>query len=175
MVTRRLLSSDAPGFVALRVASLRNEPLAFSSSIVDDHGGSLEVARKALAGAAEEAVYGYFQGAELLGIAGVIRAAKSKHRHKAELWGMYVTPEARGRGAGSALLDAVIAHARDWDGVLQLELGVTSAAAAAQHLFERAGFRVWGREPRALQHDGSFVDEFHMWLELEAPAPSDLS
>ena len=175
MVTRRLLPSDAPAFVALRVASLRNEPLAFSSSIVDDHGGSLEVARKALAGAAEEAVYGYFQGAELLGIAGVIRAAKAKHRHKAELWGFYVTPEARGRGAGRALLDAVIAHARAWDGVLQLELGVTSAAEAAQRMFERAGFRTWGREPRALHNDGLFVDEFHMWLEFEAPLPSDLS
>ena len=58
---------------------------------------------------------------------------------------MYVTPRARSKGAGRALLDAAIQQARN---------------------YERAGFRSWGREPRALHWKGRFVDEDHLVLEL---------
>jgi ribosomal protein S18 acetylase RimI-like enzyme len=166
MNIRRLRPSDGPAFVALRVAALRQEPLAFASSLSDDHAFSLEVVRNALAGADEQAVYGYFDGGELGGIAGVARASKLKHRHKAEVWGMYVPRELRRRGIGRSLLHAIIAHVRGWQGVGQLHVGVTAAATAAQQLFEGEGFRSWGREPRALQNDGTFVDEFHMILDL---------
>lgn len=166
MSIRRLAPSDAPAFVALRVAALRHEPLAFSSSLGDDHGVSLEVVRKALAGAEEDVVLGYFEQGELVGNVGVIRNGKAKRRHKAELWGMYVAAEFRRRGVARALLAAAIEQARAWDGLEQLQLGVTTTAVAASRLFESSGFRAWGLEPRALQSLGVFVDEVHMFLSL---------
>lgn len=169
MSIRRLGPADAPGFVALRVAALRTEPLAFASSLSDDHGVSLEVVRKALAGADEEAVLGYFDGSELIGTVGVIRGSKAKHRHKAELWGLYVTPEHRRRGVARALLETAVEHVRGLAGLEQLQLGVTTAAIAATRLFESAGFRTWGVEPRALKSGGVFVDEVHMFLALGDP------
>jgi hypothetical protein len=168
MNIRRLGPSDAPAFVALRVAGLRHEPLAFASSLGDAHDLSMEIVRKALAGAEEEAVYGAYADGDLVGIVGVIRAVKAKHRHRAELFGLYVSPEARKRGIARALIDAIVEHARGWEGVTQLHLGVTSGALVAFRVFERAGFRTWGRQPRALQIDGVFVDEFHMIFELDA-------
>ena len=101
-----------------------------------------------------------------MGMVGVIRAARVKVRHKASLWGMYVSPRARGQGAGRALLDAAIGQVRAWPGVEQLELGVTDVAVAARTLYEAAGFRIWGREPRALQWEGRFVDELHLVLDV---------
>jgi ribosomal protein S18 acetylase RimI-like enzyme len=168
MNIRRLGPSDAPAFVALRVAALRHEPLAFASSLGDDHDQPMEIVRKALAGGEEQAVYGADEHGELIGIAGVVRAVKAKHRHRAELWGLYVSSEARRRGAGRALVDAIIEHARELVGVKQLHLGVTSGALIALRLFESAGFQTWGRQPRALQIDAVFVDEFHMLLDLDA-------
>lgn len=101
-----------------------------------------------------------------MGMVGVIRASRVKVRHKANLWGMYVSPRAQQQGAGRALLEAAIDQARAWPGVDQLHLGVTDVALAARKLYEAAGFRIWGREPRALQWEGRFVDELHLVLEL---------
>ena len=36
----------------------------------------------------------------------------------------------------------------------------------SRHLYETAGFRVWGTEPRALQSNGRFLTEHHMALAL---------
>jgi RimJ/RimL family protein N-acetyltransferase len=67
------------------------------------------------------------------------------------------------------MLDAAIAHARTWDGVEMVHLSVSERAQPARRLYESAGFREWGREPRAVQWQGEFADEFHMALDLRAP------
>jgi GNAT superfamily N-acetyltransferase len=95
----------------------------------------------------------------------VMRAPKMKQRHAGSIWGMYVTPGARSGGAGGALLNAAIRQAREW-GLVQLQLGVMETALTAKRLYEAAGFRSWGREPRALHWKGRFVDEYHLVLEL---------
>jgi L-amino acid N-acyltransferase YncA len=82
---------------------------------------------------------------------------------------MYVSAGARRRGAGRTLIDAAVAQARAW-GVEQVQLGVTDAAPEARRMYEAAGFRTWGRQPRTLQWQGRFVDEAHMALDLRASA-----
>ncbi len=93
-----------------------------------------------------------------------MRIDRVKMRHRAIVWGMFVTPAARGKGVGAALLRAAVDHARAWPGVLQVQLAVTEAAVHAQRMYVRAGFREWGVEPRALQWEGRHVDEHHMVL-----------
>ena len=58
--------------------------------------------------------------------------------------GMWVEPEARGRGAGQALLDSAIAWARARE-LDRLELWVTAGNGAAIRLYERSGFADTGR------------------------------
>jgi GNAT superfamily N-acetyltransferase len=167
---RRLCAEDAESIVALRREALQRAPLAFAASVEDDRGLSLDFVRTALADDQEQAVFGHIGGAKLTGIVGVVRESKVKRRHVALIWGMYVTPPARGRGVGGALLAAAIGHARTWPAVDQLQLSVTGTATSAHRLYERAGFRSWGRELRALHWEGRFVDEFHLVLNLGAPA-----
>ena len=97
---------------------------------------------------------------------GVKRELSPKEKHKAIVWGMFVTPRGRGKGAARALLAAAVQHARGWTDVRQVQLIVSAEAPAARHVYESAGFRVWGQEPRALQWEGRFVDELHMTLDL---------
>lgn len=52
---------------------------------------------------------------------------------------MWVDPAERGRGAGGALLDAVVGFARE-HGSRELVLGVTDGNDAARALYERYGF-----------------------------------
>ncbi len=162
---RRLDPEDAESLVALRREALESHPLAFGASIDDDRALSLEFVRTSLADP-DQAVFGGFDGEKLIGMVGVLRATRVKIHHKAHLWGMYVSPHVRARGIGRALLEAAIGQARAWPGVEQLHLGVTDAAVAARKLYEAAGFRIWGREPRALQWEGRFVDEFHLVLDV---------
>jgi GNAT superfamily N-acetyltransferase len=169
---RRLVPQDAEALVVLRQEALAAEPFAFASSLTEERS-SLDSVRAMLGDVAEHAVFGHFAGGELTGMVGIHRAAKHKRRHKADVWGMYVTARERRRGVGRALLDAVIEHARTWKGVEQLHLAVSATAHAAPRLYARAGFRPWGREPRALRWDGTDVDEDHLVLYLgstEAPS-----
>ena len=110
------------------------------------------------------------RASQLVGMIGVVRGSRVKQRHRGIIWGMYVAPRARGRGLGRALLEAAIGHARQWPGVEQLHLSVSDTGVAAKHLYETAGFRSWGREPRSLQWNGQYVDDYQMVLDLRDPA-----
>jgi ribosomal protein S18 acetylase RimI-like enzyme len=166
---RRLQADDANSLVALRREALESDPLAFGSSIDDDRGLSLDFVRAAMADEHEQGVFGCFEGNHLVGMVGLLRGSKVKLRHTATVWGMYVAPRARKRGAGRALLAAAIRHARGWR-LVQVQLGVMDTAEAAKRLYESAGFRSWGREPRAIQWKGRFVDEHHLVLDLRTSA-----
>jgi len=58
----------------------------------------------------------------------------------AQLFGMWVAPEARGRGVGELLVDALIARSGD----RPITLCVAETAPAARRLYERLGFRPTG-------------------------------
>lgn len=65
----------------------------------------------------------------------------------ADLADLAIAPDARGRGLGRALLDAVIAAARD-AGVSRIFLEVRESNAPAIALYERAGFAECGKRSR---------------------------
>lgn len=166
-IIRRLAADDAPALLALRRRALESDPLVFGSSVDDDSGLSLEFLRIVLADAHEHAVFGHFEGAELAGMVGLVRDTKTKRRHLATIWGMFVAPRARSHGAGRALLEAAVTQPRQWPGLAQVQLSVSDIALHARRLYESVGFRPWGREPRALHWSGRFVDEYHLALDLE--------
>ncbi|MGI9334348.1 MAG: GNAT family N-acetyltransferase [Gammaproteobacteria bacterium] len=163
---RRMAPEDANELVILRREALEQAPLAFGSSLQDDRGLSVDFVRSALEQRDEQAVFGYYSAGVLSGMAGLVRETKLKSRHKAFVWGMYVSAHARGTGAGRALVQAVVAHARSWSGVEQVHLSVSATAVEAGALYTSMGFHAWGREPRALQWEGRFVDEIHLALRL---------
>jgi len=73
----------------------------------------------------------------------------------AHLYAMWVAPDARGTGAGTALVDAVVAWATD-RGAERLTTSVTEGNAAAMALYAAAGFADTGRrEP--LGHSDAIV------------------
>lgn len=112
-----------------------------------------------------QAVFGALDNGVLVGMVGLIMPTKLKQRHKGMIWGMYVQPQSRRTGVGRALLNAAVEQARAWS-VDQLQLSVAESATAARHLYESAGFCVWGTEPRALHWAGQFRAEHHLALAL---------
>lgn len=70
---------------------------------------------------------------------------------------VYVHPDARGRGVGRALLDALIAST-EAAGIWTIESGVFPENAASLALHQRAGFRAVGVRERLGQHHGVWRD-----------------
>jgi ribosomal protein S18 acetylase RimI-like enzyme len=165
---RRLTPYDAGAYIRLRHEALLQEPFAFASSIDDDQAQSPSILEELLTGN-EEAIFGCFLP-ELVGVAGVYRQSGRKSRHKAQLWGVYVTRAYRGRGIGGRLIEAALGFARSLAGVRLIQLCVTERAEAALALYQRYGFVSWGTEPAALQVDDVSIAEHHMYLLLEPGA-----
>lgn len=165
---RKLAAEHAEAYVALRRAMLAEAPTAFLASEASDIGCDLEQMRGKLGGDDDNVVYGAFAGGTLVGVVGILRFLRhAKAAHRADIWGMYVDPAARGQGLGRGLVEAAVAHARtNMAGVLQVHLGVVETQAPARALYEACGFQAWGVEPGAVRVDGRLYDETHMVLPL---------
>lgn len=102
----------------------------------------------------------------LAGLAGIEPIGpKDKVKHRAD-FGISVERAYWGKGVGWQLTLACIECARK-AGYLQVELEAVSENAAALALYEKAGFREYGRNPKGFRRrDGSYQELVLMRLEL---------
>jgi GNAT superfamily N-acetyltransferase len=116
------------------------------------------------------AAFGAFKDRELVGTVALEFSAKPKTKHKALVIGMYVSPTARGTGAGRALLKTVVEYASARPGILLLTLTVTEGNGPAANLYCTAGFQTFGVEPMAILTPSGYKGKVHMWLSLQRNA-----
>lgn len=124
---RALRADEAPLFKELRLRALADSPDAFAQTLADARSQPdsywANLTRSVSA-----------PGDQIMFVA----------EATGRLGGMWVDPEARGRGAGRALLGAVVAWARA-GGLGTLELWVTEGNSPAASLYRASGFRDTGR------------------------------
>lgn len=167
MNVRRIETSEAELFHSFRLRGLRECPAAFGSTYEQEAAMPAEAVRGRFPCADENFVLGAFDdGGRLVGVAGFYRMEAVKARHKGVVWGMYVAPEARGRGVGGALLAELIERCRGLAGLEQLTLDVVVPNDAARSLYLRSGFRVLALEEEAMKHEGVYYSVEHMALRL---------
>lgn len=169
MVDVRLLNqSDAASWQALRLRALRDHPEAFASSYEDEVSTPIDdIAERIKTSLPDIAYFGAFVNDDLIGQAGLFRPLRLKARHRTALWGMYVAPESRGKGAGDAMMQAAVDYALKQPDLEEIELAVTVGNEAARRLYARFGFVKWGTEPRYLKIAGTFYDLDWMILRLK--------
>jgi putative acetyltransferase len=98
---------------------------------------------------------------KVVGFVGLHRETPHRRIHAAAI-GMAVHDAYAGRGAGSALMTAVIELAERWWGVRRLELSVYADNARAIALYERFGFVREGLFKAYAWRDGEYVDSLAM-------------
>ncbi len=159
---RRLTQADAADYRAIRLAALQDSPDSFGSTYDSEAARPMSGWEERLA---TPGAFGAYLDGKIAGMARFVQdAGSAKERHKGAVYGMYVAPEARGRGIGSALMDALIHHA---SGVVeQLRLGVVDTNVEAIRLYHRHGFVIYGSEERALKTDTGYANEVLMALRL---------
>ncbi|MBO9515064.1 MAG: GNAT family N-acetyltransferase [Variovorax sp.] len=170
MTIRRLAPADATAYRALMLAAYARHPDAFTSTPAERAALPLSWWEQRLdpSPRAEQVVFGAFDGDTLEGAAGLLFQSREKARHKADLFGMYVAPSARGAGTGRQLVQALLHEAAGREGVKIVQLTVTEGNTAARTLYERCGFEPFGVEPYAVVVGTAYLSKVHMWRAVAA-------
>ena len=161
MSVARLNVEDAEELRELRREALRLHPTAFSADPDIEAKMTIETWRERLRSG--RWFGGKIEGT-LVGMASFWFEASRKTMHTARVGSMYVRDSARGSGMAGTLLEAVLAEAAK--SCEQATLSVEASNARAIRLYERHGFRLIGRFPRALLIGGSYYDELEMYRML---------
>jgi ribosomal protein S18 acetylase RimI-like enzyme len=161
---RRLGAADAEPYRTLRLAALRDRPEAFGASYEDEVSRSHDWFADRL----ERNVFigGWRDVSTLVEVVGLHISEAVKSSHKGELWGVFVSPEARRTGLATALLARLMRHAANAVDEIRLTVGATNAE--AMRLYEKAGFTAYGLERRALKVNGRYYDNLLMTLSVRA-------
>jgi ribosomal protein S18 acetylase RimI-like enzyme len=165
MWIEQLDASHALDYRAMMLEAYDRHPQAFISSVRERASMPLNWWESRLTGKLD-VVLGAFQDGQLAGIAGLAFEPREKARHKATLFGMYVSANARQRGYGMQLVQAVLAEARTRSYLRLVKLTVTAGNDAAFNLYRRCGFVQFGLEPMAVRVGEEYFDKIHMWREL---------
>ncbi|MGK5046261.1 N-acetyltransferase family protein [Janthinobacterium sp. GB4P2] len=140
-ITVRLLTpDDACAYRALRLAGIAELPAAFCTTHAAESDLPLAQIAKRLRATSHQIIFGAFNEKQLIAIAGLRREPIAVVHDKASLWGVYVAPQARGRGAGRRLVQVAIAHACAIPELSHVRLAVAQDNHAALTLYLGCGF-----------------------------------
>lgn len=163
---RRLTRDDVDAYRAIRLKALTDYPESYGTSPDNFAARPREALQTMLD---RMAVFGVVTAAgALAGIVAYARDDGERETHRGWLLQVYVQPQMRGTGASLALLEAAVEHARGE--VIQLHLMVGAHNAPAIRLYEKAGFSIYGTDPRCLYVNGRYIDE-HMMVRFLDEAP----
>lgn len=147
-VVRRANQDDWVGLRSIRLEALSDTPDAFGSTSEDALGFSDDRWRTM---AAQWCYFLCERDGEVMGM--ISGGLNDQHPGTHWMYGMYVTPSARGSGVANDLVDAVFEWARS-EGATELYLHVTSTISRARAFYEKLGFEFTGnhftmtRDPR---------------------------
>ena len=142
---RRLQAHERDLFKRLRRAALAESPEAFGETLAAAEGQPDSYWDTLVASTTPQRAQTTFIVEDDLTPIGVCFGLLDRNDATVgHLGGMWVAPTARGQGAGRALVDALVAWARE-RGFARLEPWVTDGNTVATALYARAGFAVTGR------------------------------
>ena len=165
MLVRKLTEDDLEAVWTLRLRALRDNPEAFGSTYEETVARGKAWMLQRFGQGDATLFLGAFEKT-LIGMVGLHREANIKDRHKGLVFGMYVLPDRRQHGVGKALMQALIAQAKQLAGLEQLHLAVVTTNAPARHLYRSLGFEVYGTAPRALKMGEQYWNEDLMVFQL---------
>ena len=146
----------------LRLEALRAEPGAFGSSYEEEVDRSEEEWRKRM----KNTLYAV-EGRRPVGMISRVFNDRAKTKHIAAIYGFYVTPGQRGRGAGRLLMERALGDVQKRRGVIKVQLSVNPKFRPALGLYRRFGFEVTGKARKELKVGREYFDMLYMEKEVD--------
>ncbi|WIV20326.1 GNAT family N-acetyltransferase [Paenibacillus polygoni] len=160
---KNIIEEQAEQFWRIRLESLRVSPEAFGTSYEDSVGIPISEVVKMIKNEHDEYILGAFtEDDQIVGIAGFKKGRGMKFTHKGMVWGVYVTPDYRGKGIGKSLMEEILNRGKESEELKQINLSVITVNRFAVELYKRLGFESYGIEKNALEYMGEAYDEEHM-------------
>ncbi|MDF2650195.1 MAG: family acetyltransferase [Paenibacillus sp.] len=157
---RNIRVEEAKSYWALRLEALQKHPDAFGAAYEESVLLSMEEVEKRIDQDSGNYILGAFTAeGQLIGTAGFKREQSLKLKHKAFIWGVYVSENYRGQGIAKQLMVEVIRRGKQLEGLKQVTLCVVTTNGAAIDLYRKLGFESYGVERNALEYEGQSYDE----------------
>jgi ribosomal protein S18 acetylase RimI-like enzyme len=159
IIITQLPESSWEQYKAIRLASLKEDPLAFCGTYEKEVIVPEEQWRKQI----HNMWFAVSEG-QLIGSIALVRKSEPRSQHGAWLYAFWVDPRYRGQGVGKQLLAQAQEVARE-QGLRKISLQVTSSQQAAFALYKKMGFEVVGHFKQELYDNGIYYDTYQMeWL-----------
>jgi RimJ/RimL family protein N-acetyltransferase len=160
---RNIQFTEIERFWQLRLEALKTNPEAFGSSYEESAQLPKSEVENRFHNESDNYLLGAFtEDGQLVGMMGFMREQRIKLRHKGMIWGVYVTPNFRGKGIAKQLLTEIIKRGKELEGLKQINLAVVSSNLAAIALYKKLGFETYGLERNAIVVNGRGYDEEFM-------------
>lgn len=159
MEIRRLRKGDAKFYKAIRLKSLRDAPDAFGS----DYAAEKKQPLSWFQGRIEQnVIFGAFDKNNLYGVVSFTLNKNPKTKHKASVWGMFVSAEKRGSGIARLLMKTLLEFAEKKKEIELIQISAVTTNIVAKKLYQSLGFKSWGIEKRAFKNKNGYQDDEHM-------------
>ena len=170
IIIRPVTLDDAEALFALRLDALQTNPEAFGANYEDtikNWTAESYTASRVPPVDSDSIIFCAELEGKLVGVMGFLREKSTKTKHSGVIWGVFTKPSARGQGIGKKLLQAIIDHARNCEGLAIINLTVITENQAAIALYEKMGFIAWGTQPDALRDGEKSYDELWMSYRID--------
>ncbi len=167
IVIKPLLPKEWQKYRDIRLEALRTNPTAFLNTFEDVKKYPEEKWRKQLEQSQKRdgAFYLFaFDGEKVIGMNGAYWVKKPVIKHIAEVFGVFVNPNYRGKGIGKRLMEGVILEIKKNHQFTKIKLGVNAENIPAFKLYESFNLKVVGKLEKELKFGEKYCDE--LLLEL---------
>jgi ribosomal protein S18 acetylase RimI-like enzyme len=158
---RRLPAESWKDYRNLRLEALRSDPSAFGSSVAEEEALTEDEWRRRI----KNALFA-ISDIEPVGMIVYVFSTRTKTKHVADIFGVYVSAERRGKGLGTRLLRRALTEIQENRGIKKVRLSVNPRLLPAVQLYKKAGFVVVGRARKELKIGRKFYDMLYMEKKL---------
>ena len=106
-------------------------------------------------------------GEMYVGLMGVQFEKKIKMAHSAQIVGVYVSPEYRGKGIGRTMMERALADLHANPKIVRVGIGVNTLQEYAVKLYHDLGFKDYGPAEKVTKVGGVYYDHMQMQLLFE--------
>ncbi len=150
-----LKPNDWEALREIRLRAVKEEPSAFGATWKDESEKTEEEWKRRLT---EGSYFAAKENGSLVGITRFVVQKGEMLKHIAEIFSMYVIPEARGKGIGRMLMETALTELKKIPGMLKVRLTVAVTQKEAQALYESIGFKRVGLFEKEGNLNGHYVD-----------------